>query len=487
MFKEIKRLIQLPSHTRHWLLSITILLLLLFSGGGFALTSNHAEVEAAVPLAPIQQEEDDGAEETGDGEAADEPAEVQEFINIVVATVPLKIGTRIEPEFVTLEPRLVTNTAVRGNYFIGSRQEVVGRILKTDIAEGQEILEPMLALSATDLPEIGSDLALHISNGQVAIAFPIDRYSGMANAMRPGDLVDVMMSFNLIELDLEFQTPLPNRISLVDQDALERGEPFLFPTISQGRLELIPEIGRVVEVIPQGVDFNASSIEVSEPEQIPRRTTQLTIQQGEVLWVGNWYNPAQGGWQGPNNYSLLPTIQRIETLIQELGNVPSAIEVREGDDIEFINLRRVQLQTLLNELNQLSVEEKETLLLEYGIQAETLKAQVTIAQNRLAQILPDVMIVSLPLQDALTLKWAYEEPGIDIDFVLRSQGDNAVFVTTPVSLPQLVEQAGLAIPEPTEFGLDPYIGGALIPRLPNQNNSDAFEDITGGSDSETVP
>ena len=50
-----------------------------------------------------------------------------------------------------------------------------------------------------------------------------------------------------------------------------------------------------------------------------------------------------------------------------------------------------------------------------------------------------------------------EEPGIDMDLVLRSQGDQAVFVTTAVSLPQLVEQAGLAIPEPFEFGLEPNI------------------------------
>ncbi|MEM7801242.1 MAG: SAF domain-containing protein, partial [Chloroflexota bacterium] len=351
-----------------WLTALSFVLLSLILVGTGS-TVFPQVVEASEAVLPVQQE-DDETPDAGEGEEE----EIDEFINIVVARVPIAIGTRIEPEFIMLEPRLVTNTAIRGNYTITSFSDVVGRIVKTDLSEGQEILEPMLALSATDLPEIGSDLSLHVDNGQVAIAFPINRYSGMANAMRPGDRIDVLMTFNLIELDVEFQTPLPNITRLVDQEALERGEPFLFPAISQGRQELIPQIGRVVEVIPKGVDVAVGdgTLSVSEPEQIPRRATQLTIQQAEVLWIGNWNDPRQSGWQGPNNYSLLPTIQRINILIEELSDVPSAIEVRESGELELINVRRVQLESLLSELNDLTLQEQEQILVDYGIEAQSL-------------------------------------------------------------------------------------------------------------------
>ena len=361
---------------------------------------------------PIAQ--DDGEE--GGNENA-------EFVEVVVARVAIPLGTRLEEEFLTTELRPVSNMAVRGGFFFGAIEEVEGSIVRTDVAKGQEILAPMVAVDAVDLSDIGSDLALHVNNGRVGIAFPIDALSAASYAMRPGDFVDVLMSFDLIQLDLEFQTPLPNIARLVDEDSLENGESFLFPAVSQGRLELIPEINRVVEVVPQGVTLDSQ--EASIAQQIPRRTSQLTIQQAEVLWVGNWSNPDQGGWDGPNNYELR---------------------------IQLEELRRLE-----QELDQLSPEEQELLLLNYGLQAQTLRDQLEIARSRLEQLSPDVVLLSLPLQDALTMKWALEEPGIDIDLVLRSQGDQAVFVTTAVSLPQLVEQAGLAVPEPIEFGLEPNI------------------------------
>lgn len=361
------------------------------------------------------------AQEDGEGEE-----ENNEFVNVVVARVPIPLGTRLEVEYLETELRPINNIAVRGGYFFGSPEEVAGSIVKTDIAQGQEVLAPMLAISASDLPDIGSDLSLHIDNGRVSIAFPVDSLSAASYAMRPGDFVDVLMSFDLIELDLEFQTPLPNITRLVDADALEEGEFFLLPAISQGRLELIPEIDRVITTVPQGIDnVQVASGEETIISQIPRRTSQMTIQQAEVLWLGNWSHAGQSGWEGPNNYALLVQLEELERLESEVEQLPT--------------------------------EDREALLLNYGLQAQTLRDQLEIARNRLTQIKPDLIILSLPLQDALTMKWALEEPGIDIDLALRSQGDRAVFVTTAVSLPQLVEQAGLAIPEPFQFGLEPPI------------------------------
>ena len=65
---------------------------------------------------------------------------------------------------------------------------------------------------------------------------------------------------------------------------------------------------------------------------------------------------------------------------------------------------------------------------------------------------PSFILLSMTSQEALTLKWAREQ-GVNIDLALRSPGDNEVFVTTSVSLPQIIDQGGLAIPEPIDFDL----------------------------------
>ena len=86
-------------------------------------------------------------------------------------------------------------------------------------------------------------------------------------------------------------------------------------------------------------------------------------------------------------------------------------------------------------------------------------------ENERPEAQPDVVILSLTSQDALTLKWALDT-GIDIDLVLRAQGDNSLFVTTGVSLPQIVEQGVLTIPEPAEVGLEPRVDQVPTPGVP---------------------
>ena len=78
---------------------------------------------------------------------------------------------------------------------------------------------------------------------------------------------------------------------------------------------------------------------------------------------------------------------------------------------------------------------------------------------------PDLVILSLTSQDALALKWALEN-GLNIDLALRAQGDESVFATTSVSLPQIVEQGILTIPETGEFSPEPRIDELTPPEVP---------------------
>jgi hypothetical protein len=130
--------------------------------------------------------------------------------------------------------------------------------------------------------------------------------------------------------------------------------------------------------------------------------TQLTIQQAEVLWVGTWYNR-----------------QKLEHIAFGLA----AANTPEGQPIELASLpERFNLR-------------------------------------------PDVVILSMPPQDALALKWAIER-GVDIDLALRAQGDTQTFSTTSISLFQIVEQGGVVVPPPSDFDLFPAPAKVIIPTLP---------------------
>src|SRR5690606_2001626 len=108
-----------------------------------------------------------------------------------------------------VEMRPETNIAVQAGYTFSDIEEVANRITRVEVPKGQAILNSMIALSPRDLAAIGSDLALYVNQGHVAIAMPVNRYSGAAYAMRPGDMVDVMMSLQFVKIDDEFQTARP--------------------------------------------------------------------------------------------------------------------------------------------------------------------------------------------------------------------------------------------------------------------------------------
>lgn len=312
--------------------------------------------------------------------------------SVVVAKTDLPVGTTLTRELLTVEQRPDSNIAFQGGYEVSDPSEIVGEIVKVAVARGQEILRPMLALNPTDLPSLGSDLALYVDQGRVAVAMPINRYTGAAFAMRPGDLVDVLMTLDLVQLDETFQTQLPNQTSRIDEEALTSGVPFLLPATTQGRLEFVEALGVVAEIAPVG---DPTAV------QIPRQVTQLTVQQAQVLWVGTWNNKRP----------LPPATAQTDTLGQPAAQpTPDPVPQRSEDN-------------------------------------------------------PDLIILSMTAQEALAIKWALER-GIQVDLVLRSPGDTNVFVTNSVSLPQLVDQGRITIPEAIGFDAAPRADEVLPPAVP---------------------
>lgn len=324
---------------------------------------------------------------------------------VVVAKVPLPVGEILSPDVLDVEFRPITNVALVGGYTFTSTQQVIGRILRTDVARGQEILQPMLALNPTDVAAFGSDLALYVPANQVAVAFPIDQFSGAALAMRPGDRVDVIMTLRSVPIDPDFQSGLRNYLELVDVDALLEGDDFLFPKILYGRLEFIDAINQVGVIMPNEFKDPTVNPDWLPGNPVPKRVTQLTIQQANVLYVGQWVDP-----------------------------------------------RRLERE---QEAARLAADATAQAISEGGEPAPVVTP--TSIPSRLEET-PGMVILSMSVQDALVLKYARER-NVDIDLVLRSPGDQTVFVTTSVSLLQMVDQGIIGLPEPRpEFDLfDPIL------------------------------
>lgn len=372
-----------------------VVLFLIFGPGNLLSRGEEEQAAESVPLEEVQEPSQEVEKE--EPTPVPSPTPAVRFATVVVARANLPVGERIRADLIEVETRPEDNVAVVAGVTFSDPDEVIGQIVKTTVSRGQEILKPMIALSPSDIAALGSDLGLYVDQGRVAVAFPINRFSGAAYALRPGDRVDALMSLNLVKVDQEFQTKRPNVWERVFEPSLLAGEAFLFPPTSEGRLELIPGINSIAVIGPG-----------EGKEQIPRRVTQLGTQQMEVLWVGTWNDP---------RISLNQQFEADAKI-----SPPGSDEI--GEDATPPDPTRDRPEDS-----------------------------------------PDLVILSMSAQDALALKWALEN-GLNVDLALRAQGDNSVFATTSVSLPQIVEQGVLTIPEPGEFGTEPRIDELEPPSVP---------------------
>jgi pilus assembly protein CpaB len=172
---------------------------------------------------------------------------------VVVAIQNIGEGTKVLPQ--TVELREVDVDEIPPGA-LRTLNQALGRLALLDIFQGQ-VLENTMLISELQIMEQGLNASILIPKGKVAIALPIDELSSVAYAVQSGDAVDILMTLPFIDVDEQSQTKLPLILS---------GE----------------ECPGCVPVNPQ----------------IPRMTTQLLVQDAEVLRVGLWAEaappPAEG-------------------------------------------------------------------------------------------------------------------------------------------------------------------------------------------------
>ncbi|HEY85679.1 MAG TPA: hypothetical protein G4N96_11290 [Chloroflexi bacterium] len=162
---------------------------------------------------------------------------------------------------------------------IKSETETIGKIASSEIVQGQIIVQELLR---EETLAFTNEAAFDVPPGHVMVAFPINQQSSVAYAIQPGDVVDVLMTFSLVDLDPDFQTILPNKFSfLLESGEGENSSVSLSAEIDNGRL--------VVR------DDKYPGYEFPREDQRPRRVALLTVQKAKVIKVGDWLGQGQAG------------------------------------------------------------------------------------------------------------------------------------------------------------------------------------------------
>ena len=250
------------------------------------------------------------------------------------------------------------------------RASVINRQARHDIDNGTPLTVGMLIDVNESLSDTGSIASLSIPKGMVAIPVPVSRQSSVAYSIRPGDHVSVIGSFEVVDVDTEFQSILPNSVGgVISTGSAGEGEPAfltvqLFPSgegTVVGRTELDPLLNELIYVMPS-------------ERQRTRLVTQILMQDATVLRFGEFsYEdlrpeepaPAEGEVEAtegepvpepeqepPNIVTLIVTPQEAVALEYLLNSeIDLQLVLRSSGDVDPIDTEAVTFQYMLETYN----------------------------------------------------------------------------------------------------------------------------------------
>lgn len=122
--------------------------------------------------------------------------------SVVVVVQPVRRGERIPPDAVEIRKWQQDRLPDDPVYLL---EEVVGGYATVDLAPPQ----PLSASKVKTVVLEGSEISLAIPPGHVGYSFPVRLVSAVANAVQPGDRVDVLISWKIVEVDQDLQIKFP--------------------------------------------------------------------------------------------------------------------------------------------------------------------------------------------------------------------------------------------------------------------------------------
>ena len=346
-----------------------------------------------------------------------------------VSTEPIYTATPIP----TAKVVVVTQRVERGDIISADKLDMVDYqadlvlpIMYTDVNQvtgkmARYTMDPYTVVTSalvTDSPdtEQGSDDALFISPGMVAVSIPISRLSSVSYAPQRGDHVNVIVTMLFVDLDPAWQTILPNWTGNVigpgSGGITENGGEIADTTITllaqpyrgssqQGRPENDPGLpgdNKTLYILP------------SEPQR-PRLVSQTLIQNVRVLQMGNFMTPVE------------------KTALEATKPAPTATP-EPGTE-------QTQQQ-----------------------QAEATPTPMPAP--------PDVITLIVSPQDAVTLNYLIYG-GAQLTLVLRNPRDADLATTEAVTLSYLLDQYNIPIPVKLPYGFQPAVTALVPPSLPNDS------------------
>ena len=263
-------------------------------------------------------------------------------------------------------------------------------------------------VTGSPITEQGSDDALFISPGMVAVSIPITRLSSVSYAPQRGDHVNVIVTMLFVDLDPAWQTKLPNwtgnvigpaggaseeMTRIVEKNLIDTllAQPFRGAS-EQGRAETDPLMNQTFYILPS-------------EEQRPRLVSQTLLRDAIVLQMGNFLTPAE------------------KTALVATAPAPTATP-------------------------------------EPGTEPAQPQAAATATPMPAP---PDVITLIVSPQDAVTLNYLIYG-GAQLTLVLRNPRDTDLSTTEAVTLSYLLDQYNIPIPVKLPYGFQPAVT-ALVPQL----------------------
>jgi pilus assembly protein CpaB len=297
-----------------------------------------------------------------DGGPTPAPTAAIETVQIVLAAQNIPRGRVITRDAVKLAEW--PKTSLPPGTFT-ALEEVENLIARTDILFNQPIMDVMLTNQRDQLTARGSDAALLIPPDRRAVAVPIDQLAGVGYALQPGDHVDVLVSLWLVDADRDGQYAayLFNRD--LSDELIAAGSP--------------PDVA-----VQQAIQLTTRN------DSFPRLSSQMILQDLEVLSVGEWRAPTPIPKFTPGAEQPTP----VPTAPGAPGATPTATPPR-----------------------------------------------------------PNVAILVVAPQQALILQWLRESDAI-IDLALRGTQDRAPVDTSTVTLQYLFDNFNVTLPPKLDFSVN---------------------------------
>lgn len=197
---------------------------------------------------------------------------------VIVAVQQLPRGIRIPDS--ALATRLWPKASIPERA-VTDKTKIVGQIARTDIFIEEPIVDTLLVPDLALIAAKGSDAAAVTPRGRVLISIPVDRLTDVGYAVQDGDYVDVIVSFLFVDVDPNFQSIKPNKVTLTSIK-------------SDGTITLL----NAIEGELQPSNFSQFPVVVGPSEQQrPRLVTQRTIQAAWVVHAGTF--PLNGEFLRP--------------------------------------------------------------------------------------------------------------------------------------------------------------------------------------------